>query len=232
MSRSRKLLLSIVVALAVAAVPAAASASPSAPPPDAPAGVHVLRKNPAPTVPSAPSGARRANTVNPYGEFYTINYDDYWFRTASLSGWQRYWWMGDGDCRNRNTHNAGSICYDLYSPSGVYSNTVRLGGIVFDSFCVGLNSNDTEEVFAKALGKDVVHIWQTGDDRRANAWSSWQSLGGLIADGHGVECPTYNSAPRYKPANGLLAFRVWGPDGMYHYKQQLTPHGNWQDHWS
>jgi len=116
----------------------------------------------------------------------------------------------------------------VFAPgSGTEYQRVDLAGIVYDSFCVALNDNNRAEVFAKAGGRDAVHIWQTQDN--INIWGSgWQTLGGLIANFNGVWCrPWWQTMGDHR-----LAIRVWGDDNQWHYKAQITPHGSWPSNWS
>ncbi|WP_157099771.1 hypothetical protein [Microbispora sp. ATCC PTA-5024] len=112
--------------------------------------------------------------------------------------------------------NPGALWHRWENTDGSWSPWQSLGGEIHDGWCGNRNKDGRLEIFVKARGGDVNHIWQL---KPAGSWSGWASLGGLIASGNGVWCST--------GANGELGIAVYGPDNMWHYKWQTTAGGGW-----
>lgn len=112
--------------------------------------------------------------------------------------------------------NPGALWHKWEYTDGSWSPWQSLGGEIYDSWCGNQNKDGRLEIFVKARGGDVDHMWQL---KPGGSWSGWASLGGLVASGQGVWCST--------SGKGELGIAVYGPDNMWHYKWQTTPGGGW-----
>jgi hypothetical protein len=98
--------------------------------------------------------------------------------------------------------------------SSNWSAPASLGGYLTSGIDGASNADGRLEVFGRAAGNDLAHIWQV----QANGgWSSWASLGGVLASGPFTSYTSY----------GGIIVDVFGPDNRWHRKYQMAPNCCW-----
>lgn len=129
-------------------------------------------------------------------------------------GRKETFWVGRSD---GTTTSPGEVWHDYeLSRGGPWNGPLSLGGEAYSGLDVASNADGRLEVFVKARGGDLNHIWQM---RPNSSWSGWYTLGGAIFPGCG-------------PIVHMLSFSriavdVMGLDVRIHRIYQQSPNGNW-----
>jgi hypothetical protein len=122
-------------------------------------------------------------------------------------------WVGRAD----GTYaSPGRVWHNYQTLTGGWSGPLSLGGEVYDGLDVASNADGRLEIFVKARGHDLNHMWQVAPN---SGWSSWYSLGGAILAGCGPKT-TMLSFSR-------IAVDVTGTDQLVHRIYQQSENGNW-----
>jgi hypothetical protein len=144
---------------------------------------------------------------------------NYWLWMQDDNGLWEYFWIGSAD---GTLSIPGSVFHKWENTDGSMSGPVSLNGW-FTSGMDGIINIDGGrlEIFGRAGGGDLVHIWQKAANG-STGWSSWASLGGSLQERSGVYANTY--------ADNTAFVQVIGVDGALHTKYR-NPSGVWDSVW-
>jgi hypothetical protein len=104
-----------------------------------------------------------------------------------------------------------------------WSNPASLGGYLTSCIDGETNQDGRLEIFGRAAGGDLAHIWQNGSS--GTGWSGWTSLGGAL-----LNEPSEGPQASVRD-NGGIQVQVVGVDYNYHYKWQQQPNCCWTPDW-
>lgn len=150
--------------------------------------------------------------------------------SASAGNWQATVteYNADGRAEKFWVGSDGAVWHAWASTPGgpINSGNWSLGGHVTTGIGVTHNQDGRLEIFGRADGGDLNHMWQLSRNG-VDGWSGWASLGGQLQPYTGVYADYFGSS-----SSGQIRVKVTGVDGLIHYLWQLGSNCCWSNTWT